>query len=171
MADEEIFDQTDEDDFDLEDLTPYEDVAEEEEQKSDELVMKLAKQQRKLAERQAKMEAQATRDKLIADFYATAKDEEKELADVLLAGVTEPDKVQKLLDLAKAKASKLAPSSDEEEEEKSVEEAFSAAPSVSPPEIIDKGKETAEKTRKGDPSAAWLEFLAAPAKRGPIEAE
>lgn len=170
MADEEIFDQTDEDDFDLEDLTPYEDVAEEEEQKSDELVMKLAKQQRKLAERQAKMEAQSARDKLIADFYATAKDEEKELADVLLAGVSEPDKVKKMLDLAKAKVSKLAPS-DEEDEEKSVEEAFSAAPSVSPPEIIDKGKETAEKTRKGDPSAAWLEFLAAPAKRGPIEAE
>ena len=131
--------------------------------------MKLAKQQRKLAERQAKMEAQAARDKLIADFYAAAKDEEKELADVLLAGVTEPDKVQKLLDLAKAKASKLAPG-DEEDEEKSVEEAFSAAPSVSPPEIIDKGKETAERTRKGDAGAAWLEFLAAPAKKGPIEA-
>jgi hypothetical protein len=169
MADEEIFDQTDEDDFDYEDLTPYDDVAEEEEKKSDELVMKLAKQQRKLAERQAKMEAQAARDKLIADFYAAAKDEEKELADVLLAGVTEPDKVQKLLDLAKAKASKLAPG-DEEDEEKSVEEAFSAAPSVSPPEIIDKGKETAERTRKGDAGAAWLEFLAAPAKKGPIEA-
>ncbi len=170
MADEEIFDQTDEDDFDLEDLTPYEDVAEEEEQKSDELVMKLAKQQRKLAERQAKMEAQAARDKLIADFYATAKDEEKELADVLLAGVSEPDKVKKMLDLAKAKVSKLAPS-DEEEEEKSVEEAFSAAPSVSPPEIIDKGKETAERTRKGDASAAWLEFLAAPVKKGPLPVE
>lgn len=172
MADEQVFDQTDEDDFDYEDLSPYDEVAEEEEKKSDDIVVRLAKQQRKLAEKQAKMEAQAEREKLITEFYSSADDAAKEFADVLLAGVSEPDKVKKMLDLAKAKAEKMrgdAQESVEESEEKSVEDAFSAAPAVSPPEIMDKGKETAERTSKGDPQAAWWEFLAAPAKAGPLE--
>jgi len=173
MADEQVFDQTDEDDFDYADLSPYDEVAEDEEKKSDDIVVRLAKQQRRLAEKQAKLEAQSERDKLVTEFYSTADDTAKEFADVLLAGVAEPDKVRKMLDLATAKAAKVAGAepqeSEEEEEEKNVEEAFSAAPSVAAPEIMDKGRETAERTRKGDPGAAWLEFLAAPAKRGPLD--
>lgn len=172
MADEP-FDQTTDDDFDYSDLEPYEEVAEEEEKKTDDLVVKLAKNQRKLAEKQAAFEAQAQREKMVADFYAKASDEAKEFADVLLAGVSEPDKVKKMLDLAEAKAAKIAgtatPEQAEQVEEDEVAKAFSAPPPVGAPEVRDVGKETAERTRSGDPQAAWWEFLAAPAKKGPLE--
>lgn len=169
----EPFDQTDDDDFDYTALEPYEEVAEQEEKKADDLVVKLAKNQRKLAEKQAALEAQAEREKMVADFYAKATDEAKEFADVLLAGVAEPQKVKQMLDLAEAKAATITgeatPAQEEAAEEDDVEKAFSAPPPVSAPEVRDIGKETAERTRSGDAAAGWMEFLAAPSKRGPLE--
>lgn len=173
MSAEDIpgFDQTDEDDFDYSDLDPYDSVAENEEKKADDLVVKLAKQQRKLAEKQAKMEAQAEREKLVTEFYARASDEAKEFADVLLAGVGEPEKVKKMLDLAEAKAAKVSGTATAEQadtmDEAEVEAAFSTAPPVAAPEVRDVGRETADATRKGDPKAGWLEFLAAPSSGPP----
>jgi hypothetical protein len=162
----EQFDAEGEEDFDYTDLEPYEEVAEEEEKKTDDVYAKLTKNQRKLAERQSRMEAQLEREKLVADFYGKASDEAKEFADVLLAGVAEPEKVKKMLDLAEAKAAKGAgtatPEQTDTAEEAEVEAAFAAPISSSPPEVRDVGKETAEKTRAGDASAAFLEFLAAP---------
>jgi hypothetical protein len=169
MSPEEAFDQTDEDDFDYSDLEPYEEVAEVEEKKTDDVYVKLSKQQRRLAEKQARMEAQLEREKLITDFYGKASDEAKEFADVLLAGVAEPEKVKKMLDLAEAKAAKVAgratPEQEAEADEAEVEAAFAAPVASSPPEIRDVGKETADKTRQGDSKAAFWEFLAAPEKK------
>lgn len=165
----EHFDNETEEDFDYSDLEPYEEVAEEEEKKTDDVYAKLSKQQRKLAEKQARMEAQLEREKLVADFYAKASDEAKEFADVLLAGVGDPEKVKKMLDLADAKAAKIAGKASPEQEavadEAEVEAAFAAPVASSPPEVRDVGRETAEKTRAGDANAAWLEFLAAPERR------
>lgn len=169
MADQ--FDAETEEDFDYSDLEPYEEVAEEEDKKTDDVYAKLTKNQRKLAERQARMEAQLEREKLVAEFYGKASDEAKEFADVLLAGVAEPEKVKKMLDLAEAKAAKVAgnatPAQEETAEEAEVEAAFAAPVAASPPEVRDIGRETAAATAKGDAKAAWLEFLAAPSKGGP----
>lgn len=169
MAEEtEGFEQTDYDDFDLSDLEPYEAEAEEQEARVDETIASLAKNQKKLAAKLAAREQQEQRDKLVGDFYAKASPEARELADVLIAGVSEPEKVKRLLELAEAKAANLtAAKTEEAAEEENVEKAFSPPVPTSPPEVRDEGKETAERTRKGDPQAAWWEFLAAPAKSGP----
>lgn len=173
MSEEETstgFDYTD-DDFDYSDLEPYEAEAEEHEEAKDDVIVKLTKNQRKLAERQARIEAQAKREKLLSDFYATASDTAKELADVLIAGVSDPDRVKKMLELAEAKAAQIesaaSKESEDSAEEGEAEKAFAPPLAVSPPEVNDRGKETKEKTRRGDPAAAWLEFLAAPT--GPQE--
>ena len=170
---EEMFDQTDNDDFDYSDLEPYEEVAEAEERKVDDEQAKRSKSQVKLAAKVEAMEKQIERDKLVSDFYAKANESEQEFADVLLAGVSDPQKVKKMLELAKAKAATLAGTASTEEVEQSdeadVEAAFSAPPPVGAPEVRDIGKETAEKTRSGDAKSAFMEFLAAPERKGPID--
>lgn len=168
MADE--YDDTN-DDFDMSQLEPYDEEEDAQERAKDEEVAKQTKTVHQLAERQARMEAQLERDKLINEFYAKASDEAKEYADVLLAGVADPKKVKKFLDLAEAKAAKTTDKTTEEsaEEKEQSEVANFAAPPLgnAPPEVRDVGKETKERTRKGEAQAAWWEFLAAPAKGGP----
>lgn len=169
MAEE--FGTVETEDFDYSDLEPYEEVAEVEEKKVDDDNVKQTKLVRKIAEKQAQMEAQLAREKMLSDFYAKASDEAKEFADVFVAGVSDPAKVKKMLELAEAKAAKIAGTATTEQtetvDEADVEAAFAAPLAAAPPEVRDVGKETAEKTRKGDPSAAWLEFLAAPASGPP----
>ena len=164
------FDQ-DDDDFDMSLIEPYDEEEEKQEKAKDDVVTKLTKQNRQLAERQAKMEAQLERDRLISDFYAKEDDDAKEFADVLLAGVADPQKVKKMLELAKSKAEKVKGDKPEEtpEEKDEGEVAAFAAPPLgnAPPEVRDVGKETSERTAKGDVQAAWWEFLAAPSMGGP----
>lgn len=161
----------DNDDFDVSLMEPYDEEEEAQEKAKDEEVVKQTKAVRQLAERQARMEAQLERDKLISEFYAKANDEAKEYADVLLAGVADPKKVKKFLELAEAKAGKMTVKTPEEtaEEQEQSEVATFAAPPLgnAPPEVRDVGQETAERTRKGEAQAAWWEFLAAPSKGGP----
>lgn len=158
-----------EEDLDWEDLLQeYEPEAEEQERKVDDTIEKLTKNQRRLAERQARMEAQAEREKLVNDFYAKASEDAKAFADVLLAGVAEPDRVKKMLELAGAKALALAPAATEESsDDEDVEQAFSNPVESANAQPRDPAKERAERTRKGDVHAAFTEFMDLPATAGP----
>jgi hypothetical protein len=166
MADEQTPTTLDSD-LDWDDLlSPYEEEAEEAEDEKDSAVAKLAKNQRKLAEKQAKMEAQNAREKLVAEFYSTASDSEKELADVFLAGVADPAKVKQMIDLAKAKAKALnggEPEQEEETEDEDGDDDALSAP-VAPTAIAprDKVRERAEKAARGDVHASFSEFMDAP---------
>lgn len=137
-------------------------AVEQAEQKADEDKVKLAKGQRKLAEKITRMEEQARIDKALSDFYDKATDTEKELADVLLAGVSDEQRVKKMIDLAKAKAKAMSPEDEAEEEAKDTEQAFSAPPSSAPAEVEDEWAPIREATRKGDTHASFIEFFNAP---------
>lgn len=170
---EEVTTPQNEEDLDWDDLLgDFEPEAEQEEKKLDGEIVKLAKNQRKIAERQARMEAQAERDKLVGDFYAHATDEAKQFADVFLAGVTEPDKVKKMLDLAQAKAKAVTPEApDEEEDDGDVEKALSTPLESAGMAPKDPAKERAERTKNGDLHAAFIEFMDAPATGGIAKSE
>jgi hypothetical protein len=148
-------------------LEVYEPEVENAEKGMDDAITKLAKNQRKLAEKQQKMEAQAERERIVEEFYKDANDTEKELADVFLAGVTDPDKVKKMVDLAKSKAKALAGDSDEPaedaDEDEGDDDALSAPVQTSAMRPKDKRKELAEKARAGDVHASFTEFMDAPA--------
>lgn len=148
-------------------LAEYEPEAEEQENKMDEAVAKLTANQRKLAERQQRMEAQNEREKLINAFYEKANEDAKAFADVFLAGVVEPEKVKKMLELAQAKAHALAPADTEDSsEEEDVEKAFSNPVESANAQPRDPAKERAERTRKGDIHAAFQEYMSFPATGG-----
>lgn len=154
-----------EEDWNIDDLLggldddPVVDAAE---QKADEDKVKLAKGQRKLAEKISRMEEQSRIDKTLSDFYDKATDTEKELADVLLAGVSDEQRVKKMIDLARAKAKAMSPETEEEEEAKDTEKAFSAPPPSAPASVEDEWAPVREATRKGDTHAAFVEFFNAP---------
>lgn len=136
------------------------------EKQADKDTIKLAKSMKKLGERQAKMEERGRVEKLTSEFYASASDEEKELADVLLAGVSDEAKTKKMLDLAKAKAKAMGASEQEAEEtteEEATSEAF-AAPTASSHQSPNDPEADAERFRRerqnaGDSRAALAGFL------------
>jgi hypothetical protein len=155
---------TETDEWDIDELLKeYEPEVEEAEKKADDSTAKLTKGMRKLAERQARMEEKQRVEKLTNEFYEKASDGEKELADVLLAGVSDEGRVKKMLDLAKAKAKAM--STDEQEAEESAEEETTEkafAPAVAPSHVTQKDpwEPVIEAARSGDPHASFLEFMA-----------
>jgi len=155
---------TGEDDWSIDELlADFDDdpAAQEAESKADEDKLKLAKGQRKLAEKISRMEEKARIEKTLSEFYAAASDTEKEVADVLLAGVNDEARVKKMVDLAKAKAKAMEPE-DEEAEAKATEDAFAAPPPSGPAQVEDEWAPIREAARKGDTHASFLEFFAAP---------
>lgn len=161
MADE--FD-TNSEDWDIDELLQeFEPDVEEAEKEADNQVAKVTKGMRKLAERQAKMEEQARIEKLTSDFYAKANEDERQLADVLLAGVVDEKKVKTMLDLAKAKAQAMSAGSTEEEEaqeEEDTSKAFAAPAAPSHVAPTDPWEPVLERARAGDVHASFLEFVA-----------
>ena len=165
------------DDWDWDDLlSEFEPEVEAAEKGADDAITKLTKNQRKIAERQAKMEAQAKREKLVSDFYAKASETEREFADVFLAGVTEPDKVSKMLELAPSKARAIAGEPEpaaaaadaDDDDDEDVGDAL-AAPVSGRVEPKDPRRQLAERTKKGDMKAAFIEFMDAPKTAGPVQ--
>lgn len=151
------------DEWDIDELLKeFEPEVEQVEKQTDDQTAKLTKGMRKLAEKQAKLEEQARVDKLTGDFYEKATDDEKELADVLLAGVADEGRVKKMLDLAKAKAKSLQ-TEEEEAEEKEAEEtdkAFAPAVAPAPAQVDDPWKPVLEQVKAGNTHASFLEFCA-----------
>ena len=151
-----------EDDWSIEDLFPDEEVVvEEAEHELDKVIQNQSRAIRKIAERQARTERQSEIEKLTSEFYASADETERELADVLLPGLSEPDKVKKALDLAKAKAKALRPKEEDSEDAAATEAAAAFTPPVgnAPPRVDDPMAKLAERTRKGDARAAFEEFF------------
>lgn len=161
MADD--FD-TQTEDWDLDELLKeFEPEVEEAEKKADDQVAKVTKGMRKIAERQAKLEEQARVEKLTSEFYSGASEAERELADVLLAGVSDEARVKKMLDLAKAKAKAMTKEEEEAaeaEEEKDTGEAFAAPPQPYHQPPSDPWEPVLERARAGDVHASFLEFMA-----------
>ena len=157
-------DITQTDDWDIDEmLKEFEPEVEEAEHKADDQVAKVAKSVRKLAERQAKNEEQARIDKAVAEFYEKASEAERELADVLLAGVSDEKKVKNMIDLAKAKAKAMSKSEEEvaeDAEEKDTGEAFAAPPQPYHQPPSDPWEPVLERARAGDVHASFLEFMA-----------
>jgi hypothetical protein len=135
-----------------------------EEKKLDEVIANQGKVIRKVAEKVAQQERQAEIDKLTGDFYAAADETEKELAEVVLPGLDDPQKIKKAIDLVKAKAAKMRPQGEDEgsessEDESDDEHALSPPVSSSPPRVKNPLADLAEKTRRGDNKAALQEFM------------
>lgn len=155
MADE--LDTQTADDWDLDELLKeFEPEVDEAEKKADDQVAKVTKGMKKIAERQARMEEQARVERLTDEFYKSASDEEKELADVLLAGVADEARVKKMLDLAKAKAKAISAGdetakeeAEEKAEEDDTEKAFSPPANGVPPRPRDPEADLIERIGKG----------------------
>ena len=138
-------------------LADEEPVIEQAERERDDEVTKLKNVTRKLAEKQKARERQEQVDKLVSEFMATAPDEAKDIAEVLVAGVKDPAKVKQMLDLA---VSKVTPSEKSESDESDDSDADALAPPVgnAPPRVKNPMAELAERSRKGDQRAAFEEF-------------
>jgi len=152
--------------WNLDDLLPDDDdpVVEEAEHKLDDVIQKQSKAIRRVAERQAEAERKTEVERLTTEAYKDATETEKELFDIYVAGLSEPSKVKRAIDAAKAKAAKIdgkpEPESDAESEDTTEAEAAFAPPvGNAPPRVEDKGAQLTERTRKGDTRAALQEFI------------
>jgi len=152
------------DDWDIDELLGDDDpVVEAEERKLDTEVQSLKKATRKIAEKQAEGERKAAVERLTSDFYSNASDTERELADVLLPGLSEPGKVKAALDLAKAKAAKLdggnKPVEESEESDDSAAAAFAPPVQSGAPRVEDPDEKILDRIAHGDTKAALAYWL------------
>jgi hypothetical protein len=163
MAEDEVLETEGEESWDMDELlAEFEPQVEVAEKKADDANLKLAKGMKRLAEKQEKMEERERVEKLLADFDSKASDEEKELADVLLAGITDEGRVKKMIDLAKAKAKALKTDAEAEEEAEAADTEAAFAPVAGPSheKVDDPWEPVLEQARRGDVHSSFLEFIA-----------